>query len=87
MITMLILGLVVLCILTIFLWYVAIISRRNKVLEALSSVDVQTQMRADLIPNILTIAKRFMAHEMELMTKITELRTNGIYKQIRRNIN
>jgi len=60
-----------------YMWYVAIISRRNKALEALSSVDVQLKMRLDLIPNILAIAKRFMEHELSLMTNITTLRTQA----------
>jgi len=33
----------------LYLWYVAIIRRRNKVQEALSSVDVHLNQRHDLI--------------------------------------
>lgn len=55
-------------------WYVAPIKRRNQVREALGSVDVQLQKRHDLLPNILKLAKKFMAHEKELMEKPTELR-------------
>jgi LemA protein len=54
--------------------YAGVIRKRNKVQEALSSIDVQLKKRADLIPNMLTIAKRFMEHEKELMTRIVELR-------------
>ncbi|WP_199899350.1 LemA family protein [Sneathiella glossodoripedis] len=56
-------------------WYATIISRRNKALEALSGIDVQLQKRSDLIPSILKIAKKFMEHEKELITEVTELRT------------
>jgi LemA protein len=56
-------------------WYASIISRRNRALEALSGIDVQLQKRSDLIPNILKIAKKFMEHEQELITQVTELRT------------
>lgn len=55
-------------------WYITLISRRNKALEALSGVDVQLKKRSNLIPNILTIAKRFMDHERNLMEEITRLR-------------
>jgi len=72
-----IIVLVLLIIAAPYLWYVAIISRRNKALEALSSVDVQLKMRSELIPNILAIAKRFMEHELNLMTNITSLRTQA----------
>lgn len=55
--------------------YVALIQKKNKVKEAFSDIDVQLEKRYDLIPNILTIANKFMEHETELMTSITELRT------------
>lgn len=55
--------------------YVSIIQKRNKAREAFSGIDVQLKKRYDVIPNILTIANRFMEHERELLTEITELRT------------
>jgi len=55
-------------------WYVSIISRRNKALEALSGVDVQLKKRSDLIPNILRIAKSFMEHESALFSEVVRLR-------------
>ncbi len=58
----------------VYLWYAAIIRRRNKVLEALSGIDVQLKKRSSLIPNILQIARKFMEHEKGLLTEITELR-------------
>lgn len=57
-----------------YFWYAGIIGKRNKVLEALSDIDVQLAKRHDLIPNILTIAQRFMDHERSLMEDITSLR-------------
>lgn len=58
-----------------YFWYASIISKRNGAQEALSGIDAQLTMRSELIPNILTIAKKFMEHEMSLITRITELRT------------
>lgn len=58
-----------------YFWYAAIIGRRNKVLEALGGIDVQLTQRHDLIPNILEIAKAFMAHERGLLEEITSLRS------------
>ncbi|MBP7710354.1 MAG: LemA family protein [Rickettsiales bacterium] len=55
-------------------WYVSLISRRNKALEALSGIDVQLNNRSSLIPNILTIAKKFMEHEEKIFTEVTKLR-------------
>jgi LemA protein len=57
-------------------WYMALIKRRNRAREALSSIDVQLRKRADLVPNVLKIASRFMQHERELMTELTELRAS-----------
>ena len=46
----------------LYLWYAVIVTRRNKVWEALSSVDVHLNQRHDLVPNIVKLAARFMAH-------------------------
>ena len=55
--------------------YVSLIQKRNKVGEAFSSIDVQLKKRYDLIPNILTIAQKFMEHERGLIEDVTKLRT------------
>ena len=57
-----------------YFWYVSLVGKKNGALEALSSIDVQLKKRHDLLPNILKIAKKFMDHEKELMTKVTEMR-------------
>ena len=57
-----------------YFWYATIIARRNKVNEAMSSVDVHLNQRHDLIPNIVKLAGRFMEHERELLTEVTRLR-------------
>ena len=62
--------------------YASVIKNKNAVLEALSGIDVQLRKRYDLIPNVLTIAKKFMEHENELFGKITELRTKAINSKL-----
>jgi LemA protein len=57
-----------------YFWYVSILKRRNKVLETLSGIDVQLKNRSDLIPNILTLAKKFMEHEQKIFAEVTLLR-------------
>ena len=59
----------------IYFWYASIVSKKNAVLESLSGIDVQLKKRSNLIPNILKIAKKFMAQEKEIFTSVTELRT------------
>lgn len=63
--------------LVLYVWYASIVQRKNQVGEALSGVDVQLAQRHDLIPNLLAIAKRFMAHEQDLLEEITRLRAQG----------
>jgi LemA protein len=70
-------ALLVLGIAVPYFWYAMIVVRRNRVTEALASVDVQLQQRHDLIPNMLTIARRFMEHERGLLEEITELRNRA----------
>ena len=60
-----------------YAWYASIVRRKNRVLEALAGIDVQLQQRHDLIPNVLTIARRFMEHERQLLEEITELRAKA----------
>ena len=62
--------------------YVNVVKSKNQVLEALSGIDVQLRKRYDLIPNILTIAQKFMEHEKEIFSKITELRTQAANAKI-----
>ncbi|WP_321394616.1 LemA family protein [Emcibacter sp.] len=73
---MIIFGAILLVILAIvYGLYVSLIKKRNRALEALSGIDVQLKKRHDLLPNILTIAKKFMEHEKELFSKVTEMRS------------
>lgn len=58
--------------------YVSLVQKKNKVMEAFSSIDVQLKKRYDLIPNILTIANKFMEHEKGLFEEVTKLRTQAM---------
>ena len=68
----------VLIVMCAYSMYVAIIQKKNKALEAFSSIDVQLKKRYDLIPNILTIANKFMEHEKGLLEEVTKLRTRAM---------
>ena len=76
MITGLIITAVVLFL--VYQMYVSVIQKKNKVMEAFSSIDVQLKKRYDLIPNILTMANKFMEHEKGLFEEITKLRTQAM---------
>ena len=57
--------------------YVSVIKMKNNAQEAMSGIDVQLRKRYDLIPNILTIANRYMEHEKGLLEEITALRSKA----------
>ena len=71
------LSIVVIVLAILYIWYAKIISRRNTAREALAGIDVQLTNRANVIPNILTIAKKFMQHEASLIEEVTKLRTQA----------
>ena len=74
----LIIGIICLVVMSFFYGiYTKMIKTKNNVKQAMSGIDVQLNKRYDLIPNILTIANKFMEHERELITKITELRAKA----------
>ncbi|RXJ87742.1 LemA family protein [Arcobacter sp. CECT 8985] len=55
--------------------YTNIISNKNFLDAAYANVDVQLKKRYDLIPNILTIAKKYMEYEKNVLLDITNIRT------------
>lgn len=73
-------ALAILAILIIWLvaTYNSLVSKKNKVKESFASIDVQLKKRYDLIPNILTIAKKYMEHERGLLENITALRAQAV---------
>ena len=54
--------------------YNGLITRRNRVEEAASDIDVQLKRRYELIPNLVNTVKGYAAHEREIFEKVTELR-------------
>lgn len=69
----------------LYLVYVALIRKKNKVKEAASGIDVQLKKRYDLIPNLLQAAAKFMEHEKRLMEEITSLRTEAMNNSFMKN--
>ena len=51
-------------------------TEKNKVENAWSQIDVELQRRFDLIPNLIETVKGYMAHEKEILTQVTELRSS-----------
>ena len=69
-----ILVLIVLCILGFVLMYNTLVTRRNRYKNAFSQIDVQLKRRYDLIPNLVEVVKRYMAHEKDTLEAVIKAR-------------
>ena len=83
-----ILGIVVVVLIII---YNTMLKKRNKVKTAFSSMDVILKKRYDIMPNLVSMVQKYMTHENDLLTKLTELRakaqsTNSIDESINYNM-
>lgn len=54
--------------------YNQLIKLRNQVSEAWSGIDVQLQMRYELVPNLLATVKGYMQHESSVLERVSRLR-------------
>ena len=63
--------------------YNGLIHKRIRCEEGWSDIDVQLKRRYDLIPNLLETVKGYATHEKELLTKVTELRSEATKATLR----
>ncbi len=61
--------------------YNGLVTRRNRVDEAWSDIDVQMKRRYDLIPNIVAAVKGYATHEEGVFTKVTQARAAAMGAQ------
>lgn len=76
-----VLAVVVLAVLWIIGVYNSLISRRNRVGEAWSDIDVQLKRRYDLIPNLIATVKGYAKHEASVFENVTKARTAAMGAQ------
>lgn len=66
----------------VLLWLIAtfngLVSARNNVDEAWSTIDVQLKRRHDLIPNLVETVKGYAAHESGVFEAVTRARTQAL---------
>jgi LemA protein len=61
--------------LLLFIWtYNTVVARKNQVENAFGAVEAQLKRRRDLIPNLVEAVKQYMAHERDLLERLTRLR-------------
>ena len=51
-----------------------LVQRRNRIANAFGQIDVQLKRRYDLIPNLVDVAKRYLAHEAVTLEAVTRAR-------------
>lgn len=56
--------------------YNGFITKRNRVQDAWSQIDVQLKRRFDLIPNLVETVRGYMKYEQTVLTNITSLRSS-----------
>jgi len=60
------------------LLYNGLVTKRNRVEEAVGQIEVQLKRRHDLIPNLVAAVKDYMGFEQEVLTRVTEARANAV---------
>jgi len=55
-----------------------LVTGRNAYKNAFAQIDVQLTRRYDLIPNLVEVAKKYMAHERETLEAVTQARASAV---------
>ena len=55
-----------------------LVTSRNAYKNAFAQIDVQLTRRYDLIPNLVEVAKKYMAHERETLEAVTQARAAAV---------
>ena len=58
--------------------YNSLVSKRNRIDEALAQIQVQLKRRHDLIPNLVNAVKGYMNFEQKVLTDVTNARAQAV---------
>ncbi len=58
--------------------YNRLVTRRNEFKNAFAQIDVQLKRRYDLIPNLVEVAKKYIAHERETLEAVIKARNLAV---------
>jgi LemA protein len=77
------LGIIILLVLVVVvvvgvLIYNGLVTKRNRVDEAVGQIEVQLKRRHDLVPNLVAAVKDIMSFEQDVLTRVTEARANAV---------
>lgn len=69
-----VIGVIAVIVLSLIGTYNGLVSKKEAVTKEYSNLDVMLQRRTDLIPNLVNTVKGFVAHENEVIEKVTTAR-------------
>ena len=76
---------IVIILAAIVIWLIAafngLVTRKNRVAEAWSDIEVQLKRRYDLIPNLVESVKGYAAHEKSVLENVTQARATAMSAQ------
>ena len=81
-----VLGVLVLLGLYAIAIYNNLVAKKNQIDNGFAQIEVQLKRRYDLIPNLIEVAKKYMAHERETLEAVIAARneaSNSLAKAIR----
>jgi LemA protein len=58
--------------------YNRLVAQRNEFKNAFAQIDVQLKRRYDLIPNLVEVAKKYIAHERETLEAVIKARNSAV---------
>lgn len=74
-----IIAIILACIILVWVFiYNNLISKINQIKNAEGTLNAILKERYDVLPNLVEVAKQYMAHEDKMFTKIIELRTHAV---------
>jgi LemA protein len=67
-------------VIVIFVWatYNSLVATKVRVTQSWKDIDIQLKKRYDLLPDLVTAAKKATALDKEILTKVTKLRSDGM---------
>lgn len=69
-----VIAIIFVLLIVLFSQYNSIVTLQNKVKQSRSGIDVYLKERFDLIPNLVSLVKKYMEYEQDTLVKIVDLR-------------
>jgi LemA protein len=73
-----VIAIIVIVVVAIVGLYNGLVTRRNRIDEALGQIEVQLKRRHDLIPNLVNAVKGYMGFEQKVLTDVTNARAAAV---------